>query len=178
MFHFISEVAKDFAGQAIIDTITFFSDIFPKLLIATLCGFIIGYDRERRHKAAGIRTMILICTGCTLYTLIPLLLMREARVSGYEVGIDPTRVISQILTGIGFLGAGVIMKDKNKIIGVTTAAFIWVVSAIGVFIGISDQPFVPLIMTGCLVMVSNYFRKIEKNIKHKQNEEADEENRD
>jgi uncharacterized membrane protein YhiD involved in acid resistance len=60
------------------------------------------------------------------------------------------------------------MKDSNKIIGVTTAAFIWVVAAIGVLIGVSDRPFLPIIMTLSLVSVTNLFRKIEKNIKQKE----------
>lgn len=153
--------------QFLSDSLYFLTDILPKLAVATVCGAIVGYDRERKHKAAGTRTMVLICTGCTLYTMIPLLLMAETSMMDIPVDIDPTRVISQILTGIGFLGAGVIMKDNNKIIGVTTAAFIWVVAAIGVLIGVSDRPFVPIIMTLSLVLVTNLFRKIE-NIKQKE----------
>ena len=152
--------------QFLSDSLYFLTDILPKLAVATICGAIVGYDRERKHKAAGTRTMVLICTGCTLYTMIPFLLMAET--SMMDIPIDPTRVIGQILTGIGFLGAGVIMKDNNKIIGVTTAAFIWVVAAIGVLIGVSDRPFVPIIMALSLVSVTNLFRKIEKNIKQKE----------
>lgn len=152
--------------QFLSDSLYFLTDILPKLAVATICGAIVGYDRERKHKTAGTRTMVLICTGCTLYTMIPFLLMAET--SMMDIPIDPTRVIGQILTGIGFLGAGVIMKDNNKIIGVTTAAFIWVVAAIGVLIGVSDRPFVPIIMALSLVSVTNLFRKIEKNIKQKE----------
>jgi putative Mg2+ transporter-C (MgtC) family protein len=152
--------------QFLSDSLYFLTDILPKLAVATVCGAIVGYDRERKHKTAGTRTMVLICTGCTLYTMIPFLLMAET--SMMDIPIDPTRVIGQILTGIGFLGAGVIMKDNNKIIGVTTAAFIWVVAAIGVLIGVSDRPFVPIIMALSLVSVTNLFRKIEKNIKQKE----------
>jgi putative Mg2+ transporter-C (MgtC) family protein len=154
--------------QFLSDSLYFLTDILPKLAVATVCGAIVGYDRERKHKTAGTRTMVLICTGCTLYTMIPFLLMAETSMMDIPIDIDPTRVIGQILTGIGFLGAGVIMKDSNKIIGVTTAAFIWVVAAIGVLIGVSDRPFLPIIMTLSLVSVTNLFRKIEKNIKQKE----------
>ena len=95
--------------------------ILPKLIISTICGLIIGYDREKKNKAAGIKTNILICVGCTIFSMMPKFLM----VMHPQLNIDPTRVIGQIITGIGFLGAGVIMKNQDKIIGVTTSAFIW-----------------------------------------------------
>jgi putative Mg2+ transporter-C (MgtC) family protein len=101
----------------------------PKILVATLCGFIIGYDREIRNKVAGIRTNVIIAVGCTILTTVSFWLTKD------NTNIDPTRIIGQIVTGIGFLGAGVIMRTDDKIIGVTTAAFIWTVSAIGIMIG-------------------------------------------
>jgi putative Mg2+ transporter-C (MgtC) family protein len=140
---------------AIEDANLFISFLLPKIIISTICGFIIGYDREIKSKVAGIRTMILICAGCALYTSVSTLMTNEST--------DPTRVIGQIATGIGFLGAGVIMKNEDKIVGVTTAAFIWVVSIIGVFIGL-NWILSPILMSLGLVFTSRIFETVEKRI--------------
>lgn len=97
-----------------------------KLLIAILIGGLIGAEREFRDKAAGFRTLILICVGSTLFTIF------SFRLSGAG---DPARMAANIVTGIGFLGAGVILRDGGRITGLTTAATIWLVAALGVGIG-------------------------------------------
>jgi len=101
----------------------------PKVGIAALCGFIIGLEREFKKKPAGLRSMVLICVGCALLTAL------SVEISKAYSSSDPSRIIAQIMTGIGFLGGGVIMKYDDKIIGITTAAFIWVISAIGIMSG-------------------------------------------
>ncbi len=135
--------------------------ILPKVLVATLCGLIIGYDREVKQKVAGIRTNILICVGCTILTSISFYLAK------LNPTIDPTRIIGQIITGIGFLGAGVIMKNDDKIVGVTTAAFIWVASAIGILVASIDSILLPITLTIGLLLTSRFFEKIENFIKPK-----------
>ena len=135
--------------------------ILPKILVATICGLIIGYDREIKQKVAGIRTNILICVGCTILTSISFYLAKSNPM------IDPTRIIGQIITGIGFLGAGVIMKHDDKIVGVTTAAFIWVASAMGILIASVDSFLVPITLTLGLLFTSRFFEKIENFIKPK-----------
>ena len=150
-----------------IDFQLFLHFFLPKILISTLCGAIIGYERELKNKTAGIRTNILICVGCTLYTMIPDLIDND--------NIDPTRIIGQIITGVGFLGAGVIMKTNDKIVGVTTASFIWVVSAIGILIGLMDLFWTPLLITIGLLVVNKVFRKVEKHIQHKRKLEKEDE---
>jgi len=144
----------------------FLEVILPKLIISTVCGLIIGYDRERKNKAAGIKTNILICVGCTIFTMIPKFIMIQYP----QLNIDPTRVIGQIITGIGFLGAGVIMKNKDKIVVVTTSAFIWIVSAIGVFIGALDLPITSILMALGTVIISRAFNHLEKELKNKNKE--------
>lgn len=129
----------------------------PKILIATICGAIIGYDRERKNKVAGIRTNILICVGSTIFTIASLILAQSN-------GSDPTRILSTIVTGIGFLGGGVIMKTDDKIVGMTTAAFIWVVSAIGILCGMGST-ITPVVLTIGLLVISKIFEKVEKYIK-------------
>jgi putative Mg2+ transporter-C (MgtC) family protein len=94
------------------------------VLVAALCGGIVGAERERREKAAGLRTLVLVCVGATVFT------MMSSVFSG-----DTGRVASQIVVGIGFLGAGVILREKGKVTGTTTAATIWVIASIGMVCG-------------------------------------------
>lgn len=97
-----------------------------KVLLAILVGGLIGVEREFHDKAAGFRTMILICVGSALFTLF------SARLA---VNSDPNRIAANIVTGIGFLGAGVILREGGRIVGLTTAATIWLTASIGMGIG-------------------------------------------
>lgn len=99
-----------------------------KVLAALVIGGLLGLEREYRHKAAGMRTLTLICLGSTLFTILSVEL-------GYPT--SPDRVASNILTGVGFIGAGVIFKGDYTIDGITTAATIWIASALGIAIGMS-----------------------------------------
>lgn len=107
--------------------------LWPKLLVALLCGGLIGLERELKSKAAGIKTNMLICVGATLYTAISVMMAS----SETELGLkgDPARIAAQIVSGIGFLGGGAILQSKENIVGLTTAATIWLVAALGVWIG-------------------------------------------
>lgn len=137
--------------------------ILPKVITAALCGLIIGLDRELKQKVAGIRTFILISVGCCVFTAISFLL------SDMGESIDPTRIIGQIITGIGFLGAGVIFKSDDKVVGITTASFIWAISAIGILAG-TGMIIVPITLTIGLLLTSLFFEKIENYIKKIKNE--------
>lgn len=97
--------------------------------LATLLGGAIGLERELGGKPAGLRTNILICIGSVLYTHISIAMV--------GAGADPTRVAGQIVTGVGFIGAGTILHARGAIVGLTSAATIWVVAAIGVALGSS-----------------------------------------
>ena len=99
-----------------------------KVIVAIVIGGLLGLEREYRHKAAGMRTLTLICLGSTLFTMLSVEL-------GYPS--SPDRVASNILTGVGFIGAGVIFKGDYTIDGITTAATIWIASALGIAIGMS-----------------------------------------
>jgi putative Mg2+ transporter-C (MgtC) family protein len=98
-------------------------DLF-KLLLSFLLGAVIGAEREYRSKSAGLRTMILIAVGSTLFTLV------SVRISG-----DAGRIAANIVTGIGFIGAGIIFRENNRVVGITTAAIVWVTAALGMTIG-------------------------------------------
>jgi putative Mg2+ transporter-C (MgtC) family protein len=105
------------------------------LLLATLLGGAIGIERELAGKPAGLRTNILICVGSALFTQLSVDIARIGFTpSGAPYG-DTTRITAQIVSGIGFLGAGAILQSQGSILGLTTAATIWVVAAIGAAIG-------------------------------------------
>lgn len=103
-----------------------------QVITALFLGGLVGMDREVKLKAAGLKTNMLICIGATLYTTISMLNTQHAARSGM---VDPNRVAAQIVSGIGFLGAGAIMQSRGSVFGLTTAATIWVVAAIGYTIG-------------------------------------------
>ena len=97
---------------------------------AALCGAIIGLERELKGKPAGFRTNILICLGSAMYMTVGLLLVRAS-----DAEFDPTRIAAQVVTGIGFLGAGCILQAGGRVTGLTSAATIWVVAGIGLVAG-------------------------------------------
>jgi putative Mg2+ transporter-C (MgtC) family protein len=109
-------------------------EVLGSLLMAAVLGAAIGFEREVTGKAAGLRTHILICIGATLFTL-----MSIAMAGPNAEGADRTRIASQIVSGIGFLGAGAILRTQGEIRGLTTAASIWVVAAIGIAIGAGEH---------------------------------------
>jgi putative Mg2+ transporter-C (MgtC) family protein len=104
------------------------AEFWLRLGTAILCGGIIGLERQLRGKAAGIRTSILICLGTQLFVAL------GASFTGDRV--DPTRVLGQVVSGIGFVGGGVILARDGAVIGVTSAAVIWMLAALGSMIGL------------------------------------------
>lgn len=128
-------------------------DDFLKILMAIAVGGAIGLEREYRDKAAGFRTLIFICLGSTLFTIFSV-----------DLGVgdgDPSRVASNIVTGVGFLGAGAIIQDRGRVLGMTTAATIWLVSALGIGIGVGEYALVGTV-TGLTLVVLFLFPPIER----------------
>jgi len=131
--------------------------ILLKILIATICGSLVGWEREKKNKFAGLRTNVLICVGSAIFTI-------ASFYAATLYHVDPTRILSTIVTGMGFLGGGVIMKDNDKIIGITTAAFIWVISGIGIMCGMG-LILTPIIITIGLLTITTLFEKVERYIR-------------
>jgi putative Mg2+ transporter-C (MgtC) family protein len=125
---------------------------------ALLCGGLIGIERQLRGKAAGIRTSILICLGTSLFVSLG--------ASSSDPHVDPTRVLAQIASGIGFLGGGVILARKGLVTGVTSAAVIWVLAALGAMIGfghLAATIVLTLVTLGILIgveLLESAFRKL------------------
>ncbi|MDW8034158.1 MAG: MgtC/SapB family protein [Nitrososphaerota archaeon] len=97
------------------------------LILAIIFGAIVGFEREKAHKPAGLRTHLLVCLGSCLFTIV-----------SREFNFDPARIAAGIVTGIGFIGAGAIIAEQDKIVGITTAASLWVTAAIGLTIGVRN----------------------------------------
>ena len=122
------------------------------MLVSIICGGAIGFEREYKNKSAGFRTIILISLGSTIFTIV----------SRHGVGTDD-RISANIITGIGFIGAGVIFKDKISVRGLTTAAVIWTSAAIGMTTGIGYHALalcLTFITLGVLLMVTKVERLI------------------
>ncbi|HET7010731.1 MAG TPA: MgtC/SapB family protein [Anaerolineales bacterium] len=126
-------------------------DDLVKLGLAVLLAGLVGAEREFHDKAAGFRTMILISVGATLFTVFSL------RLGGDQ---DPVRIAAGIVSGIGFLGAGAILRDGRRIAGLTTAATIWLAAAIGMGVG-ADQWAFTAAATGVILIVLWFFPRLE-----------------
>lgn len=126
------------------------AEVCIRLLVAVLVGGLIGWDRQRRDKPAGLRTHMLVALGSACFSLL-----------GFEVGahlsprtgdgFDPTRVLQGVVGGIGFLGAGVIIQNRGQVLGITTAASLWVVGALGAAAGVGA--YVLAVVTALLAFV-------------------------
>jgi len=136
-------------------------EMLARLLAALAAGAFIGYERSYHGRPAGFRTHALVCTASSLLMLITV--YESHWVSGVAVGrvqLDPTRMAQGIMTGIGFLGAGVIIREGFSVRGLTTAASIWITAAIGILAGIGF--YFPLVVSVVLTLgVLSFFRWIE-----------------
>src|SRR5262245_21744127 len=124
-------------------------DFLPKALLAIACGGLIGVEREIRSKPAGFRTNILICLGSMLFMWLS---AKVAMVVAVGRPADPGRIAAQVVASIGFLGAGTIIQSRGRITGLTSAAMIWVVSAVGMTIG-AGYSVIGVITTGLVLVV-------------------------
>ena len=116
-------------------------EVILGLLLATALGAVVGIEREITIKPAGLRTHMLVSLGSCLFTIISV---------GFD--FDPARIASGIVAGIGFIGAGAIWAEKDKIRGITTALSLWVTAAIGFTVGIGDYP-LALVVTGLVFLI-------------------------
>ncbi len=129
----------------------------PKVFYSVIAGGIIGLERELKNKAAGMKTNILICLGSALFTSVSILISTSLAQTGHYG--DPARIAAQIVSGIGFLGGGAIIQSGGTVLGLTTAATIWVVAAIGVLIGIGypEIAFFCSVSTVVILVLTNIF---------------------
>ncbi len=136
--------------------------IAARILISALFGGLVGFEREIHGRAAGLRTHILVCVGSTLFMLTSILIAQHY---GHIGGVDPSRIASGVVTGIGFLGAGAIIRFGASVKGLTTAASIWAVSAIGLAAGAGF--FLAAAITTGLVILVLFLSRIEERMELK-----------
>lgn len=117
------------------DSFANIGDIFLKLLVATVLGGLIGLEREAHDRPAGLRTHTLVCLGSAIYMILSMSFSKDGTA-------DPGRIAAQVATGVGFLGAGTIIRHGNSVRGLTTAASIWAVAAIGLCVGRGDTGYI------------------------------------
>lgn len=125
------------------------SDDIIKILLSVLCGGILGFEREYQNKSAGFRTIILISLGSTIFTMV-----------SQRIGGSDDRIAANIITGIGFIGGGVIFKGSFDVKGLTTAAVIWVAAAIGMLVGIGHS-FLAVSLALFVLLILSFFGKME-----------------
>ena len=134
-----------------------------RLLAALLAGALIGYERSYHGRPAGIRTHALVCTASSVLMFVTVYEAHWVRAAGDTIKLDPTRMAQGIMTGIGFLGAGVIIKEGLTIRGLTTAASIWITAAIGILAGIGF--YFPLALSAVVTLgVLSIFRWVESRV--------------
>lgn len=132
-------------------------DMVIRLFVSCLLGGVVGYERQSRNKAAGLRTHILVCLGSCLVMILSI--DEYSSVQGLT-NADPSRLAAQVVSGIGFLGAGTIMKEGLTVRGLTTAASLWVVAGIGLAVG-SSCMLGALVTTGFVFLTLGILSKIE-----------------
>ncbi|MFD1415587.1 MgtC/SapB family protein [Oceanobacillus jeddahense] len=136
--------------------INFFTDInfefFAQLIVSAILGFIIGLDREYKSKPAGVKTFMYVSVACTLLTIISIESVTKFGLLNDLVRMDPLRLAAQIVSGLGFLGAGVILKDGLKIRGLTSAAMILFAGGVGIGIGAGFYEIVVFAMIFSMVL--------------------------
>ena len=132
-------------------------EILIKLVSATILGGIVGLERELHDQPAGLRTHIIVCVGSALIMIVSL------EMSSFSRMADPSRIAAQVVTGIGFLGAGAIIRFGASVRGLTTAACLWTVAAIGLAVG--ANMYLPAIIVTIIVLLAIFvFDKLEKVI--------------
>lgn len=141
------------------------SQILIRLLVSIGLSSLIGFERETIKRPAGFRTHILVCVGSTLVMLVSLYIFDLFK---HQANIQPDRLGAQVISGIGFLGAGTIIREGSSVKGLTTAAGLWATACIGLAVGVGF--YLGAILTTALVFVTLYlFSKVEKHIKSRRN---------
>ena len=127
------------------------------MLVSTALGTLVGWERQMGRKPAGLRTHVLVCMGSTMFVLLT---VHAANAFG-GAGMDPTRIIHGVITGVGFLGAGSIMRQEGYVQGLTTAASIWMVAAIGTTVGVHAYS-LAIVGTVLALLVLEGYRWVER----------------
>jgi putative Mg2+ transporter-C (MgtC) family protein len=135
-------------------------ELIIRLLVSVLLGGIIGLERERSHKPAGLRTHIFVCMGACLFTIASFYLLPTDIIGSF----DATRIAAGVVAGISFIGAGSIIALRGDVKGLTTAASLWVIAAIGLIVGLGN--YILPIITTVIAYVILRLDRVEKKLRH------------
>ncbi len=144
--------------------------MLQRLIVGVIVGGLVGYEREFKNSPAGFRTHILVCLGATIISLITeydiqkmMVIAQNPMYSGF-IKVDIARLGAQVISGVGFLGAGTILRDKGSVRGLTTAATLWTVACLGLAVG---RGLYGLSLTGALIVfiILSLFKKADRVIK-------------
>lgn len=133
-------------------------DIVLRIILSCVLGGLVGLERESLNKSAGFRTHILVCVGSALIMIVS---QDIYNLYQNKTALDPGRIAAQVVSGIGFLGAGTIMREGASVKGLTTAATLWVVAGVGLAVG-AGLYFPALVTTGVIFLTLIYLGKVEK----------------
>ena len=140
---------------------SYYFDIILRVFIAVILGFAIGFEREMTSKFAGLRTHILVCIGSCIFTILSIWVFPTAVADGqYQAYGDPARIAAQILTGIGFIGGGTVLRHGSSVFGLTTAATLWTTASIGMAVG-CGQIILAVVATILTLFVLVLIRRLE-----------------
>jgi putative Mg2+ transporter-C (MgtC) family protein len=131
-------------------------EVFIRLAMSAGIGAAIGYEREHMSRPAGLRTNMMVCIGSALITMVSMYALSSG---------DPGRIAAGIVTGIGFLGAGTIFKNKDQVVGLTTAATLWTVAALGMAVGAGF--YLPALMCLPIIFIVLFLNRFEGTKKYK-----------
>ena len=134
-------------------------ETLASLLLAVTLGAIVGIEREKAHRPAGLRTHMLVSLGSCLFTIVSV-----------NFSAQPAQVAAGIVTGIGFIGAGTIWSERDKVKGITTAASLWATAAIGLTVGIGDYPLAVAVTILVLIILTSKYITERLHIENRENE--------
>ena len=148
-------------GEQLLAHVMQYGEVYLRITLSAVCGFVIGWDREAKSKPAGLKTYMFVCVASALITVISI--YSVGKLSGVYANtmMDPMRLAAQIVTGLGFLGAGVILKDGLQVKGLTSAAMILFVGGIGIGIGAGFYGIVVFAVVLCMTL-ARVANRIEK----------------
>lgn len=150
-------------------------DLYVKIILSGLLGFFIGWDRTSKNKPAGLKTYTYVAVSCTLITIVSIESVKEFQHLSASLRMDPMRLAAQIVSGLGFLGAGVILKDGLQVKGLTSAAMIFFVGGVGIGIGAGFIGIVlcAVLITFALTHIGNHFEEKWDVEDQKKNDKSD-----
>jgi putative Mg2+ transporter-C (MgtC) family protein len=149
--------------------LNFHGELLLRIVLAFFAGILLGLEREKRHKPAGLRTHALVSMGAALFTIISAYGFTEFVGLPQYGNMDPSRIAAQIVAGVGFIGGGIIFKEKNRVRGLTTAASIWLTAGVGT--GIGAGMYTPMLVAVVLAIITLKLDRVIKRLGFETGEE-------